>query len=261
MHKLKVVLISPLALYAITCYLRPVPTIVTAHTFCASGDDPRNSGLERVSRFTSVDFRSSLVSFSSYSGCKFTYGVKSMLPTVKEHKRRRNGTFLSSKTKHRRVLHTADQTKTKHMIETDAVTEPSPKRKWSRREGRRIVELGFLVDQLRDGCSECKKKLNLVNTTEENIQGLGSILYVQCEECSQVNAIKIGKTHRNPGKKEHWTSNMGHQYKGGNRFVKFVMIFMLFVRIYYVSTGEFFTRGKPKRSFYCFSQYCLQKGR
>ena len=124
-----------------------------------------------------------------------------MLPTVKERKRRRNGTFLSSKSKRRRVLHAADQTKTKHMMETDAVTEPSAKRKWSWREGRRIVELGFLVDQLKDGCVECKKKLNLVNTTEETIQGLGSILYVQCEECSQVNTIKTGKTHRSPEKK------------------------------------------------------------
>ena len=120
-----------------------------------------------------------------------------MLPTVKERKRRRNGTFLSSKSKRRRVLRAADQTKTK----PDAVTEPSAKRKWSWREGRRIVELGCLVDQLKDGCLECKKKLNLVNTTEETIQGLGSILYVQCEECSQVNTIKTGKTHRSPEKK------------------------------------------------------------
>ena len=94
-----------------------MPTIVTAHTFCASRDDPRKSGLERVSRLTSVDFRSSLSSFFSLTAainlhCEFIYGVKSMLHTVKERKRRRNGTFLSSKSKRRRVLHAADQTKT-----------------------------------------------------------------------------------------------------------------------------------------------------
>ncbi|XP_074611940.1 uncharacterized protein LOC141866350 [Acropora palmata] len=31
--------------------------------------------------------------------------------------------------------------------------------------------------------------------------GLGSILYIQCEECPQLNAIKTGKTHSSPTKK------------------------------------------------------------
>ena len=77
--------------------------------------------------------------------CEFIYNVKTMLPTIKECNRRRNGTFLSSKSKHRPVLHAEDQTKTKHMLETDAVTKPSAKSKWSSREGGRIAKLGFLV--------------------------------------------------------------------------------------------------------------------
>ena len=39
------------------------------------------------------------------------------------------------------------------------------------------MELGVLADQLKEGCLECKTVLNLFNTEEETIQGLGSILY------------------------------------------------------------------------------------
>ena len=63
------------------------------------------------------------------------------------------------------------------------------------------MELGFLADQLKEGCSVCKKVLNVVNTVDEMTQGLGSVLYVQCEECSQLNAIKTGKTHCSPSKR------------------------------------------------------------
>ena len=44
---------------------------------------------------------------------------------------------------------------------------------------RRIVEIGFLADQLTEGCSECKTKLNLTNIEDETLQGLGSVLYIQ----------------------------------------------------------------------------------
>lgn len=46
------------------------------------------------------------------------------------------------------------------------------------RDGR-IVEIGFLVYQLTEGCSECKTKLNLTNIVNETLQGLGSVLYIQ----------------------------------------------------------------------------------
>lgn len=62
--------------------------------------------------------------------------------------------------------------------------------KYSWRNGRRIVKQGFLADQLRAGCSECKNTLNIINTVDEMTQELWSILYIQCGECSQLKAIK-----------------------------------------------------------------------
>ena len=64
-----------------------------------------------------------------------------MLPTAKECKRRRNGTFLSSKSKSRRVLYAADETKTKNMVETDEATESFAKSKWNVEVGKAAFPL------------------------------------------------------------------------------------------------------------------------
>lgn len=119
-----------------------------------------------------------------------------MSPTIIDRKRKRNGGFLSCKSKRRRVS-PERKTKRNNIAESNSVNQT----KWDWREGRRIVELGFLVDQLKEGCTECKEELNLTKIVEETIHGLGSILYIQCVECLQVNAIKTGKTHRSPQKK------------------------------------------------------------
>ena len=127
--------------------------------------------------------------------------VEIMLPPIKERKRKRSGRFASMKSKRRRVTSPERQvTESQNCAEDGVIADCSPK-KCSWREGRRIVELGYLVDQLKQGCVDCKQELNLTNTTEETIQGLGSILYVQCANCSQINSIKTGKTHRSPQKK------------------------------------------------------------
>ena len=86
------------------------------------------------------------------------------------------------------------------------------------RDGRRIVELGYLADQLKVGCSECKNTLNIINTVDETTQGLGSILYIQCEECSLLNAVKTGKTHRSPTKKSVGRPIWGINTKAATRF-------------------------------------------
>ena len=85
--------------------------------------------------------------------------------------------------KRRRVSSSEQETESKNIA-----TESS---KWSWREGRRVVELGFLADQLKKGCSEWKKVLNLTNIVDETIQGLGSILYIQCEGCSHRSPEKM----------------------------------------------------------------------
>lgn len=50
------------------------------------------------------------------------------------------------------------------------------------RQGRRIVELGFIVDKLSEGCSVCHSTvpLNITNTVHEIRYGLGSLLTISC---------------------------------------------------------------------------------
>ena len=130
--------------------------------------------------------------------------INSMHPSAEDRKRKRNGRFASSnsrKDKRRRVSSPHRETKPKCIGETDSCV-PSKISKCTWREGRRIVELGVLADQLKEGCLECKTVLNLFNTEEETIRGLGSILYVRCEECHRLNGIKTGKTHRSPHEKD-----------------------------------------------------------
>ena len=106
------------------------------------------------------------------------------------------------KNKRRRISSAEQETKAENIAETSDEQTPLPEHaKYCWRDGRRIVELGYLADQLKAGCSECKNPLNIINTMDETTQGLGSILYIQCEECPQLNAIKTGKTHRSPTKK------------------------------------------------------------
>ena len=130
-----------------------------------------------------------------------------MPPSVNDRKRKQNGQFIRNKCKNkrRRVSSAQHETKAENIAETSDGTElpeQTPERaKCCWRDGRRIVELGYLADQLKAGCSECKNTLNIINTVDETTQGLGSILYIQCEECSQLNGIKTGKTHRSPTKK------------------------------------------------------------
>nr|XP_034320597.1 uncharacterized protein LOC105341150 isoform X2 [Crassostrea gigas] len=59
------------------------------------------------------------------------------------------------------------------------------------REGRRIVELGYLAKQL--FCHLCKTPLHLKDTVRERRYGLGSVLHVQCTNCSAVCPVETGK--------------------------------------------------------------------
>ena len=125
-----------------------------------------------------------------------------MPPCVNGRKRKPNSQFIRNKCKNkrRRISSAEHETKAENIAETsDEQTTPLPEHtKHCWRDGRRIVELGYLADQLKAGCSKCKNPLNIINTMDETTQGLGSILYIQCEECPQLNAIKTGKTHRSP---------------------------------------------------------------
>ncbi|KAL5012907.1 hypothetical protein ScPMuIL_011458 [Solemya velum] len=62
------------------------------------------------------------------------------------------------------------------------------------RQGRRIVELDRLADQLRS-CIDCGQPLQLHRIQTEVRRGLGSMLYVQCV-CGVSNTITTSKTHK-----------------------------------------------------------------
>ena len=69
-------------------------------------------------------------------------------------------------------------------------------------DGRRIVELGVLSDQLA-ACKECFHPLNLQNCVGEKRYGLGSMLYVACSNpvCNHKNRLVLGKRTFNDDQK------------------------------------------------------------
>ena len=67
--------------------------------------------------------------------------------------------------------------------------------------GRRVVELGVLVRSLDEGCKTCKTPLRLSDCTNETISGLGSYLYIVCQNsaCGEINQCITNKSHRVAG--------------------------------------------------------------
>ena len=61
------------------------------------------------------------------------------------------------------------------------------------REGRRVVELGVLSDQLA-GCKMCSQPLSLQNCVGEKRYGLGTLLYIICDNksCCHRNRLVLG---------------------------------------------------------------------
>ena len=69
------------------------------------------------------------------------------------------------------------------------------------REGRRVIELGVLLDNLKT-CQECglgPVPLTVYNVLGEQKKGLSGFLYVRCQnvDCEYVNRVAYAKTHRN----------------------------------------------------------------
>ena len=67
--------------------------------------------------------------------------------------------------------------------------------------GRRVVELGVLAKSLDEGCKTCKTPLRLSDCTDETISGLGSYLYIVCQNpaCGEINQCSTNKSHRVAG--------------------------------------------------------------
>ena len=62
-------------------------------------------------------------------------------------------------------------------------------------EGRRIVELRLLTEQLVAGCPVCEEKSCLSKCVGEKRYGLASVLEVECVRCGNIANINTSKTH------------------------------------------------------------------
>lgn len=78
-------------------------------------------------------------------------------------------------------------------IKEDSDSGDSIPEKITWRDGRRIVELDRLAEQMKS-CWDCGQPLHLHNIQTETRMGFGSILYVDCD-CGVLNAVSTNKFH------------------------------------------------------------------
>lgn len=105
--------------------------------------------------------------------------------------RKKNGFFTKRKSSKN------DERKSGVFIQTEK--EEDDPLTWT--DGRRIVELGFLSDQLKE-CTRCKSALHLFHCIKEARYGLGSVLKIKCQSCFFINSVYTGKQHQNKEKQE-----------------------------------------------------------
>ena len=78
--------------------------------------------------------------------------------------------------------------------DTESETENENSQHITWRDGRRVVELDVLVDELKGGCRFCDEPISLVDLTSELRYGLGSLLSIKCSK-GHINLIPTGKRH------------------------------------------------------------------
>ena len=61
-------------------------------------------------------------------------------------------------------------------------------------EGSRIIDLLFVIKQLKDRCTVCRELQNIAHLETETMIGLASIFYLKCI-CGYINAIYSGQYH------------------------------------------------------------------
>ena len=66
-------------------------------------------------------------------------------------------------------------------------------------KGCNIVDLGFVCQQLVEGCKACKTTLSLTQGQRERVIGLASSLYLSCQNC---NTVKTSTRHVNENIKD-----------------------------------------------------------
>lgn len=62
-------------------------------------------------------------------------------------------------------------------------------------DGRMIVQMDFLIEQLTAGCRNCNTKLDICDITQVQRHGLANNLKVKCTQCPYVNSIATSRNH------------------------------------------------------------------
>ena len=71
--------------------------------------------------------------------------------------------------------------------------------KFSHLEGRRVVDLPFVISLLEKGCTVCQHKLHLSYYVGEEKSGLASVLKTKCSTCGMLTKIGTSDTHTPAG--------------------------------------------------------------
>ncbi|XP_061186837.1 uncharacterized protein LOC133194959 [Saccostrea echinata] len=86
-----------------------------------------------------------------------------------------------------------DEVDTEILLKDDDSTKSDKQIEWF--TGRRVIELGYVVNKLIEGCNFCGHPLKLTDICGEVRYGLGSLLRINCKMCNKVTSVPSGKRH------------------------------------------------------------------
>jgi hypothetical protein len=62
-------------------------------------------------------------------------------------------------------------------------------------EGRRVIEVQYVIEKLIEGCRFCGHQLNFIDVCGEVRYGLASMLQIKCRNCGILASVPTGKRH------------------------------------------------------------------
>ncbi|XP_062579761.1 uncharacterized protein LOC134241754 [Saccostrea cucullata] len=86
-----------------------------------------------------------------------------------------------------------DEVDTEFILVDDDSSKSDKQIEWF--TGRRVIELGYVVNKLIEGCNFCRHPLKLTDICGEVRYGLGSLLRINCKKCNKVTSVPSGKRH------------------------------------------------------------------
>ena len=92
---------------------------------------------------------------------------------------------------------TTQTTNLKHIMQSGRGNEANgnDQRVIYQTEGRRILDLAFLREEVHNGYLMCETLLELCNIVTERFHGIDAKLFLKFSECSFVNSVVTGKQH------------------------------------------------------------------